>query len=203
MHDTTLPVTPTWHDLGSGASFGVTDLPASLIWDAARFEEAWALHPPEKHRILMYGVWVETPRWQQLYGRAYQYPGGGEAVRPVPPVLQPLHAWVGRAVDGRLNGSLVNWYEGPEHYIGPHHDSTKNLVPDAPIVTVSFGETRVFRLTRGSGAARQVRDFPAPNGTVFVLPPATNAAWKHAVPKSARYRGRRISVTFRAFVDGG
>ncbi len=44
-------------------------------------------------------------------------------------------------------------------------------------------------------------DFPAPDGTVFVMPYDTNLAWKHQVPKSAKSRGRRISVTLRAFED--
>jgi alkylated DNA repair dioxygenase AlkB len=77
--------------------------------------------------------------------------------------------------------------------------STRNMVAGAPIVTVSFGEARKFRLSRDTGDARQVRDFPASHGTVFVLPQETNAVWKHAVPKSARYMGRRISVTIRGF----
>jgi hypothetical protein len=71
------------------------------------------------------------------------------------------------------------------------------MVAGAPIVTVSFGEERKFRLSRGTGEAKEVRDFPTPHGTVFVLPQETNAVWKHSVPKSARYTGRRISVTIR------
>jgi hypothetical protein len=31
------------------------------------------------------------------------------------------------------------------------------------------------------------------------MPYNTNLAWKHSVPKRACYRGRRISVTLRAF----
>jgi hypothetical protein len=48
-----------------------------------------------------------------------------------------------------------------------------------------------------------VLDFPAQDGTIFVMPYDTNRAWKHSVPKSARYVGRRISVTFRAFEKTG
>ena len=73
------------------------------------------------------------------------------------------------------------------------------MVPDTPIVTVSLGAERVFRLTQPEAEGR--RDFPARDGTVFVLPYATNLAWKHQVPRSARRRGRRISVTLRAFED--
>ncbi len=36
---------------------------------------------------------------------------------------------------------------------------------------------------------------------MFVMSYATNLAWKHEVPKSARCRGRRISVAVRAFKD--
>lgn len=75
----------------------------------------------------------------------------------------------------------------------------KDLLPGAPIVTLSFGETRTFRLARGMSPNRVVRDFTAVNGSVFVLPRETNDAWKHAVPKSTRYTGRRISVTVRGF----
>jgi alkylated DNA repair dioxygenase AlkB len=77
------------------------------------------------------------------------------------------------------------------------------MVVGCPIVTVSFGETRTFRLTQGKGADARVLDFPAEDGTIFVMPYDTNQAWKHSVPKSARYVGRRISVTFRVFEKTG
>ena len=117
----------------------------------------------------------------------------------MPPLLAPLLDWARAAVDGRLNGVLVNWYDGAlRHYIGRHRDSTMNLVEGGPIVTISFGEERVFRLRpwRGSGAV----DFPARDGTVFVMPYETNRAWTHEVPHSSRRTGRRISVTLRGFV---
>jgi alkylated DNA repair dioxygenase AlkB len=71
------------------------------------------------------------------------------------------------------------------------------MVRGAPIVTISLGEGRVFRLTRPG--QKLTRDFIADPGAVFVMPYDTNRAWKHAVPKSGRQRGRRISITLRAF----
>lgn len=189
------------HDLGDGLRFLTGVLPAGLVWDAARFDEVWALHPEGKHVIHMPGGPVETPRWQQAYGADYHYTGRTNTALPVPPVLEPLRAWARQTIDSRLNGLLLNWYEGPGHYIGPHHDSTRDMMTGAPVVTISFGETRVFRLTRGKGDAKEQRDFEATSGAVFVLPYDTNLVWKHAVPKSARYRGRRISVTLRAFTS--
>lgn len=188
------------HDLGDGHLFRSGRLPEGLLWDGAAFETAWAAHPNDKHRIMMHGRLVETPRWQQAYGADYHYTGSINKALPVPPHIAPLLAWVQEQIEPRINGALINWYEGPGHYIGPHHDSVKQMVMGSPIVTVSFGETRTFRLTKGKGAAAQTLDFPALDGTVFVMPYDTNGVWKHSVPKSTRYTGRRISVTFRAFV---
>lgn len=189
----------TTHTLSDGSLFLERRLPAELLWGAQHFEAVWGIHPEAKHRILMHGRLVETPRWQQAYGDDYHYTGRVNQALPIPDLLVPLFAWSKSACDPRLTGILLNWYEGPGHYIGPHHDSIKQMIPGSPIVTVSFGETRVFRLTRGKGAEAEVRDFSAIDGTVFMMPFDTNLAWKHSVPKSARYRGRRISVTFRGF----
>jgi alkylated DNA repair dioxygenase AlkB len=189
----------TEHDLGGGLVFRSGRLPEELLWDQSSFDTAWNAHPADKHEILMHGRMVETPRWQQAYGADYHYTGRVNKALPVPPFLEPLMSWVQAQIDPRLNGALLNWYEGPGHYIGPHHDSVRHMVVGCPIVTVSFGETRTFRLTWGKGADARILDFPAEDGTLFVMPYDTNQAWKHSVPKSARYVGRRISVTFRAF----
>ena len=182
------------HDFYSGA------LPERLVIGTPRFEELWSMHPEEYDVIHMHGKSVKTPRWQQAYGRDYHYTGRVNEALPVPSILEPFLAWGREAVDGRLNGLLLNWYDGKlGHYIGPHHDSKKNMIVDASIVTISLGEERVFRLMHPKTKER--RDFPAPDGAVFVMSYDTNLVWKHEVPKSARWRGRRISVTLRAFRD--
>ena len=197
----TLPTTFVAHDLGDGLRFWAGRVPDELRWDAAAFEAAWALHPDVRPSIHLHGRPVQLPRWQRAYGRDYRFSGQTSPAAPVPALLEPLLAWTRTVVHPALNGLLLNWYEGPGHYIGPHNDSTVGMAEGAPIVTVSFGEERKFRLSRGKSEAREVKDFPAPDGTVFVLPRDTNAAWKHSVPKSARYTGRRISVTVRGFAD--
>ena len=175
-------------------------LPESLTPDAVQFEALWALHPKEYHVVRMPIGEVKTPRWQQAYERDYQYTGRVNQALPIPSSLEGILAWVRETIDARLNGVLVNWYDGAiGHYIGAHHDSTKNMVPDAPIVTLSLGEERIFRLSHPKTKER--RDFAARDGVVFVMPYATNKVWKHEVPRFARWRGRRISITFRAFQD--
>ena len=175
-------------------------LPEELLPDGPAFGTLWASHPAERHEIHIHGRTVRTPRWQQAYGRDYRFSGQTYAALPVPHSLAPLRDWCRRTVDARLNGLLLNWYDGSlGHYIGPHRDSTRHLVAGSPIVTVSLGESRVFRLRPVGG--KGFVDVPVDAGSVVVLPWDTNLAWKHEIPRSKRHAGRRISVTLRAFAD--
>jgi len=195
------PSTFKVHDLGAGHQFWAGELPKSLRPGKAGFEELWQLHPQEFHDIAIHGRMVKTPRWQQAYGVDYHYSGGINKASPILPILNPFLRWSRENVAGALNGLLVNWYDGRlGHYIGPHRDSPKNLLVGAPIVTISFGEERIFRL-RGwpASTGNEAIDFPARNGTVFVLPWDTNRCFTHEVLRSRTHTGRRISITLRAF----
>lgn len=173
-------------------------MPAALVPDAAGFAALWDLHPGDFHEILMHGRKVKTPRWQQAFGADYRYTGNVNRALPVPDALAPLHDWIREHIDPRLNGLLLNWYDAERaHYIGKHRDSTINMIVGAPIVTVSFGAERTFRLRPWKGSG--LRDFDARDGTVFVIPYETNLAWTHEVPHSGKSQGRRISITLRAF----
>jgi alkylated DNA repair dioxygenase AlkB len=133
---------------------------------------------------------VKTPRWQQAYGEDYYYSGHVNKALPIPPVMTPLLHWARAQIDPRLNGILLNWYDGKlSHYIGRHRDSTVKLYPGGPIVTISLGEERIFRLRpwRSQHTAQEV-DFTALDGTVFVMPFQTNAAWTHEVPAFRKWQ---------------
>ncbi|HYE74085.1 MAG TPA: alpha-ketoglutarate-dependent dioxygenase AlkB [Blastocatellia bacterium] len=174
-------------------------LPKKLRLDGDAFETLWILHPPDYHEIKIHGRLVKTPRWQQAYGADYYYTGFINRAQPIPPMLIPLHTWVKEEIDDRLNGLLVNWYDARlGHYIGPHRDNPTGLIKGSPIVTVSFGETRIFRL-RPVKLKGVIIDFTTHHGTVFIMPWETNQAWKHEVPGFKCHSSRRISVTFRAF----
>ena len=130
----------------------------------------------------------------------YHFSGQVSQALPVPALWAPHFRWVKDAIDPRLNGLLVIWYDGAlGHYIGKRRDSINNMVAGAPIVTLSFGERPQFRLRPWRDKGKQFVDFPATDGTVFILPYDTNLSWTHEVPHRAADRGRRISVTLRAF----
>lgn len=189
------------YPLGESHTLWAGKLPDGLRFDAAAFESLWRMHPTEYHEIKIGGRLQKTPRWQQAFGKDYQYTGRVNRALPVPPMLGPLLVWATVIIDERLNGLLINWYDGElGHYIGMHRDSTKNLIKGAPIVTMSFGEKRVFRIRQYGGAGHI--DFLARHGDVFIMPYETNLVWTHQVPHTKGSIGRRISVTLRAFLAG-
>ena len=173
-------------------------LPPALVPDAAGFAALWADHPDDFHEIQMHGRKVKTPRWQQAYGADYRYTGNVNRALPLTPPMRAWLAWAREEHDARLDGLLLNWYDGAAgHYIGKHRDSDIQRVEGSPIVTLSFGEARTFRMRPWRGAG--FIDLPATDGSVIVIPWATNRAFTHEVPASAAARGRRVSVTIRAF----
>ena len=127
-----------------------------------------------------------------------QYTGSRNNALPLPDALAPFLTRAIDETDARLNGLLLNWYDGDQqHYIGKRRDSIDGLIPGTPIVTISLGDERKFRMRpwRGQGFT----DFNASDGTVFILPFDTNRSWTHELPASKRQTGRRISITLRGF----
>lgn len=186
-------------DLDSQHHIVVGRIPEPLTVPSAAFEALWAMHPPDYHPIRIGGRWVKTPRWQQAYGADYRYTGHINRALPVPEALTPMLQFAQEAIDPQLNGLLVNWYDAElGHYIGRHRDKPNDLIAGSPIVTISVGAARTFRLRAWKGTTRH--DIPLDDGAVVIIPFVTNQAWTHEVPLFARDRGRRISVTIRAFV---
>jgi alkylated DNA repair dioxygenase AlkB len=171
-------------------------LPADLDIRGDAFTYLWNLHPLE-YACLPRGGGVPMPRWQQAYEHDYPYSGQIAVARPLPPVLEPLFAWVKANIDNRLNAVLTNWYDlSLGHSIGKHHDNTREMLLGSPIVTVSFGVSRPYRLRLPNRAG--YIDISTKPGLVIVTPWETNKKWTHEVPPT-KTPGRRISITFRCF----
>ena len=188
------------HDLG-GQSLLVGRLPERLMPNATEFEALWNERPKHRQKIKMAGAWVTLPRGQQAYGVDYHFSSQVNEAIPFPAALEQFILWSQQNIYPAGHGLLLNWYENGNEYIGRHRDSRGNLVPGSPIVTISLGAERTFRLRPWPPRLKgKPINFRARNGTVFVLPWKTNLAFSHEVTRSSRCVGRRISITVRAFV---
>uniref|UniRef100_A0AAV1T9G1 Fe2OG dioxygenase domain-containing protein n=1 Tax=Peronospora matthiolae TaxID=2874970 RepID=A0AAV1T9G1_9STRA len=105
-----------------------------------------------------------------------------------------------------LNGGLVNWYENGDHYIGPHADDERDMIVCSPIVALSLGATRRFVFTKRTSknalnddVAVARMELLVGDGDLMVMGGTARRTHKHAVPKTARCREARISVTLRCF----
>ncbi|TCI92182.1 alpha-ketoglutarate-dependent dioxygenase AlkB [Tenacibaculum sp. M341] len=163
------------------------------------FQKIWDTHPEEFHTVKMYGKEILTPRWQQAYGKNYNYSGSRNNALPIPEIFKKFLKWSRENIDDKLNGLLVNWYDGKKnHYIGPHRDDIRDLSEGTPIVTISLGQERVFRMRKYG--EKGFKDITIRNGGIIIIPWKTNLNWTHEVPNFKKYDGKRISVTLRAYL---
>lgn len=189
--------------LPGGHSMVVGSLPNHLQPSPDQFSALWEMHPLDYHEIKMHGRGWSRRRDGSRPSVTTAYTGRVNRALPIPTILEPLVSWAREGVDTRLNGILVNWYDSAlGHYIGRHRDSIIGLAERSPIVTISLGAERRFRLRPWpSKLGGPPLDLPATDGAVFVMPWSTNRAFTHEVPTGRASSGRRISVTLRAFSD--
>jgi alkylated DNA repair dioxygenase AlkB len=185
--------------LAEGCEIYISNTIHELNMDHSTFLELWNLHPKDYHKIKMYGKEIYTPRWQQAYGKNYNYTGSINNALPISDNFKKYLHWFRQNVDSRLNGLLLNWDDGQKgHYIGAHRDDSRDLFYDSPYVTISFGQERIFRMRPYK--EKGFTDIITRHGEAIVIPWNTNKKWTHEVPNFKKYQGKRISITLRAYL---
>lgn len=164
------------------------------------FDDLWALHPEEYGVVRIHGKYINTPRWQQSYCRPYYYSGMMHDALPLPSAFQPFLDWANTL--GTFNQVLINWYADGRHYIGPHADNEAQLVRDSPVLSISLGQERLFRVRRKSDQ-EVIADINMPDKSYLTMCGKMQDRFLHEVPKVTGAKGakmgRRINITFREF----
>lgn len=193
-----------------------------------RLRDLWALRPAERSVIQMAGRPVTVPRYNQAYGRSYQFSGANHAALPLPPLLQPYMDFANRCCATMLkrdyggrqfNMAFVNWYEDGQHYIGWHADKEaqlyRNQWGETLVFSISLGQQRRFLMKpkpakpKPGAVETKPKTRPKPicfelkSGDCLVMGGLCQAHYKHSVPKEnasdAKLIGGRINMTFRIF----
>jgi alkylated DNA repair dioxygenase AlkB len=180
----------------------VAYIPSFLVSSQEEFDSTWEKHPREFHKIKMFGKDVNIPRWQQSYGYSYNYSGSVSVSLEPDDLIKSLMSKMNSLVNDPncFNMCLCNWYM-PQHYIGPHSDDTRQLNPNSPIASLSWGYPRTFILKPikdGESLSITLND-----GDLVIMGGECQKTHKHEIKKLSekeqKIAGPRINFTFRSF----
>lgn len=154
---------------------------------------AWARPPAGLRTVRTPGGGVMTARQVCLGLHWYPYgyartavDGDGAPVKPMPPWLAELGREAVAAAYGEPPGpdvaydiALINFYDGDSR-MGMHRDAEEKS--GAPVVSLSLGDTCVFRFGNTASRGRPYRDVELRSGDLFVFGGPSRLAY-HGVPK--------------------
>jgi alkylated DNA repair dioxygenase AlkB len=163
-----------------------------LAGSATLFDRLVGVVPWRSERRRMYDRVVDVPRMVAFYG-------DGE---PLPdPILGTLRGVLAEAYGGEPGAPLrtmgICLYRDGRDSVAWHGDTIGRESTDCALVAiVSLGEPRRFLLRPKGG--RCVRQFALGHGNLLVMGGSCQRTWEHAVPKTARPVGPRMSIQFRS-----
>lgn len=155
-----------------------------------------------QEEIVVFGRRRLQPRlsaWFGDPGAAYRY--SGLALEPTPwtPDLTRLRDRVQSKLGTTFNSVLVNAYRDGRDSMGWHSDDEAELGSEPVIASLSFGQARRFRIMRRDRKAAWALELES--GSLLVMEGDAQAAYRHALPRTARDVGLRINLTFRNVIQ--
>lgn len=145
-----------------------------------------------QHTVPMYERQVAEPRLTAWWAGA----PGEEPLR----VLADARRRLSRHYRRRFTSIGFNLYRDGRDSVAWHGDRLRDP-SDAQVAILSVGEPRQLQLRPTPGCAASAgaptRSFALGDGTLLVMGGTCQATWQHAVPKTARHAGPRLSITFR------
>jgi alkylated DNA repair dioxygenase AlkB len=175
--------------LGAGAWIDL--LPGWLGGADALFEELVSTVPWHAERRQMYEQMVDVPRLLSYY----------RAGEPLPhPVLEEARTALSAHYAAELGEPFVTaglcYYRDGRDSVAWHGDRIgRGAREDTMVAILSVGAPRDLAL-RPRGGGETIRR-PLGHGDLIVMGGSCQRTWEHAIPKSTRATGPRISIQFR------
>ncbi len=155
------------------------------------FERLLRTVPWRAERRVMYDRMVDVPRMLAFYDTDDPLP---DAV--LDGARAELVSWFGGEPGGPVSSVGLCLYRDGRDSVAWHGDTIgRGATEDTVVAVVSLGQPRRFLLRpRGGGILHQ---FELGGGDLLVMGGSCQRTWEHAVPKTRRAVGPRISVQFR------
>ncbi|SCG42735.1 DNA-N1-methyladenine dioxygenase [Micromonospora zamorensis] len=178
------------HQLSRGA--WVDHLPGWVRGSDAVLDTLLSEVPWRAERRTMYDTEVDVPRLLCWYGGDRQLPH---------PVLTTARAELTRHYAPELGEPFVTagmcLYRSGRDSVAWHGDTIgRSAHTDTIVAIVSFGAPRPLLLRPRGGGGGSLR-FPVGHGDLIVMGGSCQRTWEHAIPKTTRPVGPRVSVQFR------
>lgn len=177
-------------ELGRGA--WVDTLPGWLSGSDDLLQALLDVVPWRAERRAMYDHVVDVPRLTASYREDDPLPH---------PALADARERLSRHYRATLGEEVVTaglcWYRDGRDSVAWHGDTFgRGSTHDALVAILSLGHPRslLLRPLGGGGSLR----FALGHGDLFVMGGSCQRTWQHAVPKTTRSAGPRISVQFRS-----
>ncbi len=177
-----------WVDVRPGWVTGADDLFVRLVHDVPWYAE----------RRQMYDRVVDVPRLLKFYG-------AGEALPD--PLLETARDRLSAHYAAELGEPFTTagfcFYRDGRDSVAWHGDTIgRSRTEDTMVAIVSFGEARRLllrprRTVGASGSGGATISFALGHGDLLVMGGSCQRTWEHAVPKTSKPVGPRISVQFR------
>jgi alkylated DNA repair dioxygenase AlkB len=143
-------------------------------------------------RRAMYDGVVDVPRLLRWYGRGETLP------HPILPQArdQLSEHYAAELGEGFVTAGMCLYRDGRDS-VAWHGDTLgRSSREDTMVAIVSFGSPRNLMLRPRAGGAHPLR-FPLGHGDLIVMGGSCQRTWEHAIPKTAKPVGPRVSVQFR------
>ncbi len=148
-----------------------------------------------EYEMPMYDKVVKAPRMVSWYGKSKR--SSRKSNYDWPSELVTIKERVENETHIKFNAVLLNLYRTGKDSVAWHSDKTPSINKDMNIASVTFGETRLFRLRHKFLKHIPQVEIPLYHGSFLLMAGSTNSYWEHQVPKTSRNVLPRINLTFR------
>ena len=163
--------------------------------EADRFyRELLASTPWAQRTRKMYDKMVMDPRLTAYYGGANGYPWTS--------TLLHIKVKVEATCGIQFNRVLLNYYRDGNDSVAWHSDTLPADGKHHAIASVTFGETRHFKVRHKYDKNIRQLDIPLTHGSFLLMGETMQDHYEHHVPKTAKKVGARINLTFRLSEPG-
>ncbi len=171
-----------WVDVRPGWLAGSDDLFARLVRDVA-----W-----RAERRQMYDNVVDVPRLLRFYGESERLPDPA-----LVEAREALSAHYAAELGEPFTTAGMCYYRDGRDSVAWHGDTVgRSRTEDTMVAILSLGESRRLSL-RPRGGGQPSRAFAVGHGDLVVMGGSCQRTWEHAILKTARPAGPRISVQYR------